>query len=82
MAGSVASNLLQEFQKPVFIFRKGEKESCGSVRNPKETNSVEAMKTCADLLITYGGHAQASGFRLKNEDLEKFKTCLNQYFKK
>ena len=57
-------------------------ESCGSVRNPEGTNSVDAMKTCHDLLLTYGGHAQASGFRLQNKDLDKFKNCLNKYFKK
>jgi len=82
LAGPVASIICQKYEKPVFIFKKLSAESCGSVRNPKNTNSVEAMKTCADFLITYGGHAQASGFRLKNENLDKFKTCLANYFKK
>ncbi|MDP2741319.1 MAG: DHH family phosphoesterase, partial [bacterium] len=82
LAGSVASVTSQKYEKPSFIFKKGDKESCGSVRNPKGTNSVEAMKTCADFLLTYGGHAQASGFRIKNEYLEKFKDYLNEYFKK
>ncbi len=82
LAGSVASITSQKYEKPAFIFKKGDKESCGSVRNPKNTNSVEAMKTCADFLLTYGGHAQASGFRIKNEDLKKFESCLNNYFKK
>ena len=59
-----------------------DKESCGSVRNPKPTNSVDAMKTCADMLITFGGHANASGFRIKNENLSKFEGCLNTFFKK
>ncbi len=81
-AGSVASQLCQKYEKPVFIYKKLSRESCGSVRNPKGTNSVEAMKICAGFLLTYGGHAQASGFRVKNENLEKFQTCLNNYFKK
>jgi single-stranded-DNA-specific exonuclease len=80
LAGAVASILCNKYQKPTFIFKKGDTESCGSVRNPKGTNSVEAMKTCADFLLTYGGHAQASGFRLKNENLEKFKNYLNDFF--
>lgn len=82
LAGSVASIVSAKYEKPAFIYKKMDKESCGSVRNPKNTNSVEAMKTCADFLLTYGGHANASGFRLKNEDLEKFEICLNNYFKK
>lgn len=81
LAGSVASITSSKYQKPAFIFKKGDKESCGSVRNPKGTNSVEAMKTCADILITYGGHANASGFRIKNENLEEFRERLVKYFK-
>jgi len=83
LAGSVASIIAQRYEKPTFIFRKKDAESCGSVRSLKEGyNSVEAMKTCQDFLVTYGGHAKASGFRLKNENLEKFENCLNEYFKK
>ncbi len=82
LAGSVASIICNKYQKPVFIFKKMDKESCGSVRNPQGTNSVDAMKSCNDLLITYGGHAQASGFRIKNENLEKFKNSLTEFFKK
>ena len=82
LAGPVASVICNKYEKPAFIFKKMDKESCGSVRNPKGTNSVDAMKTCADFLITYGGHAQASGVRIKNEHLNKFKGCLNIFFKK
>jgi len=82
LAGSAASIICEKYQKPAFIFKKMDKESCGSVRNPLGTNSVEAMKECSDILITYGGHANASGFRIKNEHLDEFKECLNKYFKK
>ncbi len=82
LAGSVASIICNKYGKPTFIFKKMDKESCGSVRNPKDTNSVDAMKTCDSFLMTYGGHANASGFRVKNEHLEKFRGCLNNFFKK
>ena len=81
LAGSVSSIMCNKYIKPVFIFKKMDEESCGSVRSPKGTNSVDAMKTCSDFLITYGGHAQASGFRVKNENLKKFEERLNDYFK-
>jgi len=82
LAGPVASIICTKYAKPAFIYKKMSNESCGSVRNPKGTNSVDAMKECHDFLITYGGHAQASGFRIKNENLEKFKSCLIKYFQK
>lgn len=82
LAGPVASIICNKYAKPAFIFKKMDSESCGSVRNPKGTNSVDAMKTCDSMLMTYGGHALASGFRVKNENLERFKSCLNNFFKK
>jgi len=72
----VASILCQRYQKPTFIFKKLEKESQGTVRVPSGLNSVTLMKKCAKGLITYGGHPLASGFRIKNENLEEFKECL------
>ncbi len=80
LAGPVASIIGGSHKKPTFIFKKGDSESSGSVRCPKGLNSVEAMKTCADILITYGGHPQASGFRIKNENLEAFKKGLITFF--
>lgn len=83
LAGSVASIIAQKYEKPTFIFKKMDAESVGSVRSLKEEqNSVEAMRSCQDLLMTYGGHPKASGFRIKNENLEKFKNCLIRYFEK
>jgi single-stranded-DNA-specific exonuclease len=73
---SVASSLCNKYDRPVFLYKKMAKESSGTVRSTSEINSVSLMKNCAQYLITYGGHARASGFRLKNENLDKFKNCL------
>lgn len=83
LAGPVASIIASKYGRPTFIFRKLDNESTGSVRSLKEgESSVEAMASCKDLLITYGGHPKASGFRIKNENLEKFKASLINYFTK
>ncbi len=73
---SIASTLCQRYKKPTFIFKKLKKESQGTVRTQAGINSVALMKKCKKLLLTYGGHPLASGFRIKNENLEKFKKCL------
>jgi single-stranded-DNA-specific exonuclease len=72
----VASQLCQKYQKPTFIYKMLEKESQGTVRVPPGIDSVKLMKKCKNLLISFGGHPSASGFRIKNENLEKFKECL------
>ncbi len=76
LISSIASILCRKYLKPVFLYKKMEKESQGTVRTPKETNGVSLMRNCSELLLTFGGHAQAAGFRVKNENLEKFKSCL------
>ncbi|MFH1401746.1 MAG: DHH family phosphoesterase [Parcubacteria group bacterium] len=76
----VASILCQETKKPVFIYKRLKNESMGTVRTPEGVNSVVLMKKCKKLLIAFGGHALASGFRIKNENLEKFKKCLIKNF--
>ena len=72
----VASIMSQKYQKPAFLFKKLKEESQGTVRAPRGIDSVALMKKCKNLLLTYGGHAPASGFRIKNKNLEKFKKCL------
>lgn len=78
----LASLICREYQKPTFLYKKEKHQSQGAVRVPKEFNGVKAMINCHHLLETYGGHPLAAGFRIKNENLEKFKDCLNNYFKK
>jgi len=81
LISSVASIICQRYQKPTFIFKKLETESIGTVRAPSGTNSVSLMEKCSKYLLTYGGHPLASGFRIKNENLEKFKECLIKQLK-
>ncbi len=81
LLSTVASIICNNYKKPVFLYKKMAKESQGTVRSPKNVNSVCLMKKCSQYLLTFGGHAQASGFRLKNENIEKFKKCLLRNYK-
>lgn len=78
--GLIASTVCHSYKKPTFIYKKLEGESQGTVRMPQGIDSVALMKKCKRLLITYGGHPAASGFRVANENLEKFQTCLVKNF--
>lgn len=80
--GAIASIIEREQKKPTFIFKKEEKESLGSVRAPQGKDTVKAMQHCENLLKTYGGHPQASGFRIETKNLDKLHTCLEEYFSK
>lgn len=78
---TIASRLCQEYQKPVFIYSQGQKESRGTVRVPQQYDSMAIITNCSDLVETYGGHALASGFRIKNKNLDKFEKCLIENLK-
>ncbi len=79
--GKIASKLVIELDKPIFIYREKGDLSQGTVRVPKGVDAVEAMKASAKILENYGGHPPAAGFTIKTKDLEKFKNNLIEYFK-
>ncbi|OGZ18915.1 MAG: hypothetical protein A2175_02150 [Candidatus Nealsonbacteria bacterium RBG_13_42_11] len=76
LLSSVASIISRTYSKPTFLYKKMAEETQGTVRAPNDLNSVDLMKKCSKYLLTYGGHPQASGFRVKNKNLEKFRICL------
>lgn len=82
LIGSVASRVCNKHKKPCFIFNEKKEKSIGAVRMPSGIDAVKAMKSCQKLLVTFGGHAPAAGFTIKNENLEKFRKCLIKYFNK
>ncbi|MEK7503556.1 MAG: DHH family phosphoesterase [Patescibacteria group bacterium] len=82
MLGPAASRLVRTYPKPVFLYNQKNGVCQGAVRTPKGMDGVKAMMKCSKMLETYGGHAQAAGFRIKERDLGKFKSCLIDYFKK
>lgn len=82
LLSSVASVISRTYFKPTFLYKKMAKETQGTVRVPNNINSVDLMKKCSKYLLTYGGHPQASGFRVKNKNLEKFRSCLINNLKK
>jgi single-stranded-DNA-specific exonuclease len=73
---AVASIICNKYKKATFIYKELDDVSQGTVRVPAGIDSVEWMSKCSAYVITYGGHAPASGFRIKNENLNKFKSCL------
>ncbi len=82
LAARAASYLVKEYKVPVFLYNRGKEESQGSVRGPSKIDVVELMKPCRDLLLNFGGHPRAAGFGLKNENLNKFKDCLEKQLEK
>lgn len=69
IVGLVAGRLTEQYYRPSVILHYGETESHGSCRSIEGFNITDALDQCADLLIRHGGHAQAAGFAVHNENI-------------
>lgn len=72
IVGLVAGRIAEEFGKPTAILTRGETESHGSFRSVPGVSVIDAIESCRDILIRYGGHEQAAGMIIKNENIEVF----------
>ena len=73
VVGLVASRLADKYYRPTIILETGEEESRASCRSIPEFHITEALDEVADLLVRHGGHAQAAGLTIRNENLPEFK---------
>ncbi len=71
--GIVASRLVEQFYRPVILIAGEDKEIKGSGRSIPELHLFNALYECKDCLKSFGGHAQAAGLSLNQEDIEIFK---------
>lgn len=51
----------------------------GSGRSVKGLNLVEALNSCGDLLVKYGGHELAAGLSIERGKVTEFKRRINDY---
>jgi single-stranded-DNA-specific exonuclease len=73
--GIVASKLLEQFYKPVFIIAEGK----GSVRSTPEVSAVLALRHAHETLKRYGGHSQAGGFAIYDHSIPAFTDKILEY---
>ncbi len=76
VVGLVAGKIANEFRKPTIVLTKGPTVSRGSLRSIPELNIIEVIERCGDLLERFGGHAQAAGLTVRNENLEALEARL------
>ncbi|MEP6988185.1 MAG: single-stranded-DNA-specific exonuclease RecJ, partial [Chloroflexota bacterium] len=78
IVGLVAGRLTEEYSRPTVIMEAGETESRASCRSIPQFDITHALDQCADLLVRHGGHAQAAGFTVLNNNIPALKAKLMQ----
>ena len=79
--GLVAGKIMDEYNKPVFVWGKDENDLIkGSCRSPGSVSVVELMMATSDSFINYGGHELAGGFTVQNEKIHFLEEALSNTF--
>ncbi|MEC4676844.1 MAG: single-stranded-DNA-specific exonuclease RecJ, partial [Nitrospirota bacterium] len=74
--GIVASRIAEEFHRPAFIFSVVDGIAKGSARSIPSFDIVKGLTKCGNLLLSFGGHKQAAGIRLKAENIPAFDKAI------
>jgi single-stranded-DNA-specific exonuclease len=78
VVGIVASRLVEDYGCPVVVLSENEGIANGSARSVSGADIVEAIRSQAHLLKTYGGHNMAAGLSLATDDIFEFRRGLSQ----
>ncbi len=79
--GIAALRLSRAYKKPAFVFSVKEGIAYGSGRAPDGISLPEILAPYNELMESFGGHATAVGITLREENLEKLKSALEEALK-
>lgn len=77
--GIVAGKICQMYQRPTVILSIHEDQAVGSARSLEGFSVYDALQSCSDLLIQWGGHQQAGGMTIAAQDIDAFRRALLLY---
>ena len=80
--GIVASRLIEKYYRPTLVFTKSNDVLAASARSVKGFDVYNAIESCKEHLIQFGGHKYAAGLTLKPESYFAFKQSFEEYVKK
>ncbi|MCZ6639894.1 MAG: single-stranded-DNA-specific exonuclease RecJ [Candidatus Dadabacteria bacterium] len=77
--GIVASRIVERYEKPTMLIAIGEDGvGKGSGRSLEGINIYAALSECRELFLQFGGHEQAAGLSIREENVEKFREMFDK----
>ncbi len=77
--GIVASRLTEIYFRPTIVLTREDDLATGSARSVTGFDVYSAIKSCRDLLMSFGGHTYATGLTLKWKDVPEFSRRFQKY---
>jgi single-stranded-DNA-specific exonuclease len=72
VVGIVAARLVDRFYRPAFVLAMGDVLTRGSGRSIAGVHLLEALESCRERLMSFGGHRAAAGVTLRTEEVARF----------
>lgn len=77
IAGIIAGRIRERYGRPTIILTKAEEGVKGSGRSIEEYDMFTELCKCQALFTKFGGHRQAAGVSLKEENIQRFRDTIN-----
>ncbi len=79
VAGIIAGRIKERFNKPTIILTNSDEEGVlkGSGRSIESYDMFENLSRVKEYFIKFGGHPMAAGLSLKRDDIDSFRSALN-----
>ena len=77
--GIVAARLVDKYHRPAVVIAVEDGQGKGSGRSIKTFNLYQALSACKDHFVGFGGHAQAAGLVIREDEIEAFRKKINEY---
>lgn len=78
VVGIVASRIAEEFYRPTVILSIEDGIAKGSGRSIPSFDLCRGLAECREFLLSFGGHRQAAGVRLKVENIPLFEKAMQR----
>lgn len=77
--GITASRIVERYHKPCVIISVTDDTARGSARSVEGFSIIDAIDSCRDSLIKYGGHPMAAGLTLRSDRIDEFIAGLEAF---
>ncbi len=77
--GIVASRIVERYFRPTVMIATENGVGRGSARSIPGFDIYKALKSCEDLMLSFGGHKYAAGLSVENHNIPLLREKLNQF---
>ncbi len=77
--GIVASRLVERYYRPTIMISTDNGVGKGSARSIHGFNIYDALESCNDIMLAFGGHKYAAGLSINKEEINALRARLNGY---